>query len=226
VETRRRILDAALEAFADGGFEQTTVAQIRARSGVSNGALFHHFASKEAIADALYVEAIASFHAGIWELVRGRPGSLRAAVRGTISHQLEWVEGNQRLAKLVYARDQLDPDSASAATLSSLNRELASAWREWMAPLQGLRFTSMVVISAIVGGPAHAIARRWLAGNLDRSPTTYVEELTDAAVAGLTGTPAPGREPRPASGRMTIELFADDGAVVARGEACTQLRRS
>ncbi len=226
MNTRQRILQAALEAFADAGFEQTTVAQIRARSSVSNGALFHHFVSKEAIADALYVEAIASFQAGIWELVRSRPRSLRAAVRGTISHQLEWVERNQRLAKLVYARDQLDLDSPDAATLSSLNRELASAWREWITPLDGVRFSSMALISAIVGGPAHAIARRWLAGNLDRRPTTYVEALTDAACAGLTGTPGPGRDLRPASGHLMVELFDDDGAVVARGEALTQLRRS
>ena len=41
-----------------------TVARIREHSQVSNGALFHHFRSKEAIADSLYVEAMASNQVG------------------------------------------------------------------------------------------------------------------------------------------------------------------
>jgi AcrR family transcriptional regulator len=66
-DTRRRILEAALACFLEDGYEQTTIARIRERSDTSNGALFHHFPSKEAIAEALYVEAIASFQEGLWE---------------------------------------------------------------------------------------------------------------------------------------------------------------
>ena len=72
-DTRRRVLDAALAGFLEDGYAQTTIAGIRERSEVSNGALFHHFPSKEAIADALFVEAISSFHEGLWELVGSKP---------------------------------------------------------------------------------------------------------------------------------------------------------
>jgi AcrR family transcriptional regulator len=230
LDTRRRILDAALTSFVDDGFERTTIARIRERSGASNGALFHHFASKEAIADALYVEAIASFQTGLWDLVRARPRSLRAAVRGTIGHQLTWVEHNRRLATFVYARDHLDPDSPGGASVSALNRELASAWREWMTPLleRGeLSVTSMVVISSIVGGPAHAIARRWLARHLDQPPSAFIDALTDAACAGLQNKPVrgrPSRNPKPTTGHVTVAVLAADGSVIARGEATTELR--
>jgi AcrR family transcriptional regulator len=94
-DTRSVILERALACFVESGYEQTTIAAIRERSGVSNGALFHHFHTKEAIADALYVEAMASFQEGLWELLRRQPRSLRAAVRGTISHQLRWIEGTR-----------------------------------------------------------------------------------------------------------------------------------
>jgi AcrR family transcriptional regulator len=230
LDTRRRILDAALTSFVDDGFERTTIARIRERSGASNGALFHHFPSKEAIADALYVEAIASFQTGLWDLVRARPRSLRAAVRGTIAHQLTWVEHNRRLATFVYARDHLDPDSSGGASVSALNRELASAWREWMTPLleRGeLSVTSMVVISSIVGGPAHAIARRWLAGHLDQPPSAFMDELTDAACAGLQNKPVrgrPSRNDKPTTGHVTVAVLAADGSVIAHGEATTELR--
>jgi Bacterial regulatory proteins, tetR family len=64
MDTRSRILDAALACFVKAGYAQTTIERIRERSGASNGALFHHFPTKEAIAAALYADAIASFQHG------------------------------------------------------------------------------------------------------------------------------------------------------------------
>ena len=107
-DTRRRVLDAALAGFLEDGYAQTTIADIRHRSEVSNGALFHHFPTKDAIADALFIDAIASFHEGLWELVGRKPRSLRAAVRGVIAHQLRWIEQHPDLARFVYMRGHLD----------------------------------------------------------------------------------------------------------------------
>jgi AcrR family transcriptional regulator len=228
IQTRRRILDAALACFLEDGYEQATIARIRQRSGTSNGALFHHFASKEAVADALYVEAIVSFQRGLWDLLRRKPRSLRTAVRGTIAHQLRWTEQHADLARFVYLRGHLGWDSPGGAEVETLNRELAAAFRQWMAPLADsgeIRPASMLVVSAIVSGPAHAIAQRWLAGQLTAPLTAFVDELADAAWAGLRGTQVPARPARqvPACGRLTLELVSDDGTVIARGQATTQL---
>jgi AcrR family transcriptional regulator len=231
-DTRRRVLDAALAGFLEDGYAQTTIADIRSRSEVSNGALFHHFPTKEAIADALFVEAIASFHEGLWELVGRKPRSLRSAVRGVIEHQLRWIEEHPDLARFVYMRGHLDWDSAGDSEVEELNRRIAGAIREWMAPLieKGeIRPRSMLVISAIVTGPAHAIAQRWLAGQLDSPPTAFVDELADAAWAGLRGKPAPARADAvipPDRGRLAVELIADDGTVLAQGQATARLVRT
>ncbi|HTA32822.1 MAG TPA: TetR/AcrR family transcriptional regulator [Solirubrobacteraceae bacterium] len=228
-DTRSRILEAALVCFIESGYEQTTIARIRERSGASNGALFHHFASKEAIADALHVDAIVSFQQGLWELLRRKPRSLRAAVRGSISHQLQWIEENEDRARFLYMRGHLDWDSPAGAQLVELNRNLAQAYRDWMAPLLDsgeVRPMSMLMITAIVTGPVHAIARRWLAGHLGSPLHAYLDELADAAYAALTGTPASSRG-RPRSlarhGRIRLELVSDDGSVVADGEATAEL---
>jgi len=234
-DTRRRVMAAALCCFLEEGYERTTIARIRVRSGVSNGALFHHFRSKEAIADALYIDAITSFQDGLWELLGKRPRSLRAAVWGTIDHQLRWTERNPDLARFVYMRGHLDWESPAGSILVARNRDLAAAFREWLTPLMQsgeVRPMSMLVITAIVSGPAHSIAQRWLAGQLGRKPTELVDELADAAAAGLRGRPAPvpgsgpGRAARgvPARvGRMTIELVSEDGGVLAHGEATAPL---
>jgi AcrR family transcriptional regulator len=53
-ESRRRdILEAALACFAENGFHQTGMADIVQRSGMSHGAVYGYFASKDDIIEAL-----------------------------------------------------------------------------------------------------------------------------------------------------------------------------
>jgi len=51
--SRRRILDAALELFANQGYHPTTVDQIARQAGVSKGLIYHHFSSKEELLQAI-----------------------------------------------------------------------------------------------------------------------------------------------------------------------------
>ncbi len=231
-DTRRRILDVALACFLADGYEQTTIATIRNRSGTSNGALFHHFPSKEAIAGALHVEAIASFQLGLWNLVSRKPESLQAAVRAVLAHQLTWTERNADLARFIYTRGHLDWDTPAGAELAARNRDLAAAFRQWLAPLVAsgeIPPRPMLLTTAIVSGPAHSIAQRWLAGHLDRPLTSFLDELTAAACAGLSGAAASGTAGRPAparraaaTARVTFDVLADDGTVLAHSQATAQ----
>ncbi len=237
--TRERILDAALHCFLDRGYEQTTIAQIRMRSGVSNGALFHHFPTKKAIADALYVEGIASFQEGAREIVRQPPPrSLLAAVRAVIGHQLAWTEQHADLARFIYQRGHLDFDSLGGAAVGALNRSLAAEVRQWIAPLaeRGLvRPAPMLVVAAVVNGPAHAVAQRWLAGQVHEPLSSYADVLARAAYGALSADRPPGDAgSAPASrsdagrsqagtGRITVELLDADGLVTGRGEASIRL---
>lgn len=53
VRTREAVIRAAAEAFADAGFLATSMADIFARAGVTKGALYFHFTSKEELAFAI-----------------------------------------------------------------------------------------------------------------------------------------------------------------------------
>jgi AcrR family transcriptional regulator len=55
MSTRERILDIALELFADQGYERTSLRQIAERLGFSKAAIYYHFASKEDILMALHL---------------------------------------------------------------------------------------------------------------------------------------------------------------------------
>jgi AcrR family transcriptional regulator len=49
VETRTRILNAALKLFAKQGYDGTTTRDLAERAGVAEGTLFRHFSNKKAI---------------------------------------------------------------------------------------------------------------------------------------------------------------------------------
>lgn len=53
LQTQKKILDAAGVLFARKGFETTTMQDIMQESGLSKGAIYHHFKSKEEIMQAL-----------------------------------------------------------------------------------------------------------------------------------------------------------------------------
>ncbi|QUM82720.1 TetR/AcrR family transcriptional regulator [Moritella sp. 5] len=55
------ILDAALALFTVNGFHGTTTAAIAREAKVATGTLFHHFATKEALIEALYLEVKKEF---------------------------------------------------------------------------------------------------------------------------------------------------------------------
>ncbi len=53
-QTRERLLQAAADVFAERGYDGTRVAEISSAAGVSNGAMYAHFASKaDLLVDAL-----------------------------------------------------------------------------------------------------------------------------------------------------------------------------
>lgn len=53
-ETQRKILDIAFRLFSEKGYDHTTIQDIVDALGMSKGAVYHHFKSKEDILDHLY----------------------------------------------------------------------------------------------------------------------------------------------------------------------------
>lgn len=70
--TRAKILGVARELFLAQGYAGTSIADIAGRLGVTKGALYYHFESKEQILDALVAEPAAAL-SRIAELASQRP---------------------------------------------------------------------------------------------------------------------------------------------------------
>lgn len=51
--TRQKIIDAAVDLFSEFGYAATGLGEIIGRAGMTKGALYHHFDSKQALATAI-----------------------------------------------------------------------------------------------------------------------------------------------------------------------------
>ncbi|MER6528041.1 ScbR family autoregulator-binding transcription factor [Streptomyces sp. NPDC001508] len=62
VRTRRAVIEAAASVFAERGYATATIAEILERAGVTKGALYFHFDSKEALARGVIEARITRDH--------------------------------------------------------------------------------------------------------------------------------------------------------------------
>lgn len=82
-----RIMAAALRIFAAKGFQETTIAEISKKAGVSEATVYEHFGTKEdllfAIPEKVTVEAIAEIER-VLPYIKGAEARIRAIIRGYI----------------------------------------------------------------------------------------------------------------------------------------------
>ena len=185
--TKDRILEAALTLFLEQGVAATRTGQICKQAGVSNGSLFHFFASKEAIGVALYVGAIASYQAAlIGELAESRPPArmLRALV---LSHW-DWVFAETPRARFLFLKGPPSWHPDAEAQIERHNARAQQAIAQWLdAPSQraALRDIPLDAFTPILLGASMMATRAWLRAPVPPPTTYHVSLFADASVRSL-----------------------------------------
>lgn len=129
--TRRRILSVALELFREEGYEKTTMRRIASACGLSLGAAYHHFESKQDILRAYYLRQIEAHEAATREA--WSEGARWLDKVSLVLHTSLDVRATDRalmreLAPLVVGKD--DAASAFSARSAELRRRSMSLFRE------------------------------------------------------------------------------------------------
>ncbi|MEV4012902.1 TetR/AcrR family transcriptional regulator [Nonomuraea angiospora] len=86
--TRDRVLAIATRLFADRGYDDTSIEVVLQESGLSRGALYHHYAGKDALFEAVLEATESAIGGKIRQAVRGitdPAAALRAGVLAWIS---------------------------------------------------------------------------------------------------------------------------------------------
>lgn len=132
--TRDRILDAVIECVERGGFASATTHSIAHQAGLSVGALQHHFASKEAVLDAVLEQSAARF-ADCFEGVEPAKGKLATRVAGFVDRAwLHYGSAFFRGAQEIVLGARRGADERPAALLASA-RIADRVWNDWFGDL-------------------------------------------------------------------------------------------
>jgi AcrR family transcriptional regulator len=86
--TRDRLIEVATSLFADHGYEGTSIEAVLAAAGVSRGALYHHFAGKEALFAAVVLAISDRVTAEVTEAVRDCTDPVDAMRTGALA----WID--------------------------------------------------------------------------------------------------------------------------------------
>ncbi|MGW3472791.1 TetR/AcrR family transcriptional regulator [Saccharopolyspora sp. NPDC000995] len=87
-ERRQALVEIAAELFAERGFKATTVREIGEAAGVLSGSLYHHFDSKETIADEIlssYLDGILATYTKIVDENTDPATTLRELIRAAFA---------------------------------------------------------------------------------------------------------------------------------------------
>ena len=122
-DLRRVLIDAALQLVGEGGAEAVSVREAARRAGVSPGAPFRHFPSRDALMRAVAEEAQRRFRAEIAAaLAAAAPGDPLGRFRCLGLAYLRWAMRNPTHFEVISSRRFFDHDRAVA--ISSDNAEL------------------------------------------------------------------------------------------------------
>jgi AcrR family transcriptional regulator len=199
--TRELILREASRQLLEVGYAAFTVAAVRDALGLSSGSMFHAFSSKAALAAAVYVEGMSSYHREALSAVeRESADDPEQAIRALVAVHLAWIEDHRALARYLF--DTL-PDEVMAlarAPLSERNRAFYGKLEGLVERAQAAGLVGPVdlrIVQSLCIGPAHEYGRKWTRGEATLSPRQVTPLLQDAALAALASTVHPRDRARP-----------------------------
>jgi AcrR family transcriptional regulator len=185
-ELRSRILAAALDLFAEQGYDATSVSEVVVRAGVTKGALYHYFAAKEDLLYEIYRGLLDQQLADLDEIL-GRETDPAAAISAVIE--------NIVVTTIKHARE-VTVFSRETSRLSEQRWEALQAdWRRYLASVRQLirdaqtdgTFTTVAspeLASWMIFGMTNSLPT-WYRPDGPKSPHEIADEASAFVLAAL-----------------------------------------
>jgi AcrR family transcriptional regulator len=183
---RDRVLEAAVDLFAEQGYDGTSVAQVIARAGVAKGGFYHHFASKEQLLYEVYGDLIAE-QLRRMDAILGRGEPAAATLRALIVDLVESTAASARPA-LVFWRERNRLGDERTAEYRRARRRYHDAVRRLVRDGQaGGEFAAVAsadTVTFTIFGFVNELPL-WYRPNGRKRPTQLGHELADLILAAL-----------------------------------------
>jgi AcrR family transcriptional regulator len=181
-DLRRVLVDAAFELVGEGGAEAVSVREAARRAGVSPGAPFRHFESRDALLAAVAEEAQRRFRAEIDKALAKAPaGDPLQRFRCLGLAYLRWAIGNPTHFEVISSRRLFDHDKSTAVSVDNADviglteRILREAHAKGQLGTSDLK-------QVLIGGRAlvYGFARMAIDGHFPRWGVTEVDRTAQA----------------------------------------------
>jgi AcrR family transcriptional regulator len=204
-DLRRVLIDAAFQLVGEGGPERVSVREAARRAGVSPGAPFRHFESREALMAAVAMEAQRRFRAEIaTALAETPPGDPLARFRSLGLAYLRWAMRNPAHFEIISSGRFFDYDKAAdllrdnAEVIGLVERTLAEALAQGQLRVVDLKQLQIAARALVYGYARMKIDGhfpRWgiAAAEAERTAEAVVDLFIDGIAKHGTAT-----RPRPA----------------------------
>lgn len=183
---RERVLAAAVELFAEQGFDKTSVQEVVERAGVTKGALYHYFSAKDDLLFEIYRTLLDEQMTGLDRIV-GRLDDPATTLRAIIDDLITTTAAHAREAA-VFAREVSRVDQERW-------RALQADWRRYQEVVRALvrdaqtagvfaATASPEVVAWTIFGVSSALPT-WFRPDGAKSAAQIATELADLVLAGL-----------------------------------------
>jgi AcrR family transcriptional regulator len=198
-DLRRALIDAALQLVGEGGPDAVSVREAARRAGVSPGAPFRHFQSRDALIVAVAEEAQRRFRAEIDAAMSKAPsGDPLARFRCLGLAYLRWAMRNPAHFEIISSGRYFDHDGA--AELSRDNAELIGMTERLLADafaMGALRAVDLKQVQIAGRALVYGFARMNIDGHFPRwgvaraEAERTAEGIIDLFIEGIARQPGP-----------------------------------
>ncbi|HKU38878.1 MAG TPA: TetR/AcrR family transcriptional regulator [Polyangiales bacterium] len=190
MDTRQRIVAEATRQLTRTGYAAFTIAAVRDALELSSGSMFHAFASKPALAAAVYVENMAEYQRSALAAIR-RSSDPKRGICAWIAAHLGWIEDHRDVARYLFSTLPDDVMAEAAPALAEHNAAFYAALEQLFENAAAAGLMGRLerrVAQVICIGPAHEYGRQWTRGDVATPPRKLSRTLQRAALAGLAAT--------------------------------------
>ena len=184
-DRRELILDTALHLFTDRGYFNTSIRDIQKEATVSTGSIYHHFATKEAIAKALLAK-IESTMVDEINLIMEATQSAHERCKAVLKYLFEATEDNKNAIHfMLYAKhNEFISDEGPVCTSRpfTLMKEIIV---EGIKNGEVRKLTPEIIGVNIFGSAIRLICLR-VDGVIDEPLPIYLEEFWECVCHGIT----------------------------------------
>ena len=191
----QRILDAAVEAFAEVGYHPCQVSKIARNAGVADGTIYLYFKSKEEILIRLFEERMGDFI----QLMRSELDACwdtRMCLRAIIKTHFAYMENNRSLA-IVTQVELRQPNSnlrsAISAPLKDYFRLLEEVIQEGIQKKEVSPSVNVRVARQMIFGTIDEASTDWVLARSERTLSKDIESVLElfAGALRLPGNSSP-----------------------------------